>query len=119
MRIGVDYYPEHWDRELWEADADLMQQTGVEVVRLAEFAWCRLEPQDGVFDLGWLDEFIAILTERGIKTVLCTPTNCPPLWFYEKSPIPYRRKRTDARPVQEYVDTDASMIPIFCAMPSA
>lgn len=86
MRIGVDYYPEHWDRELWEADADLMQQTGVEIVRLAEFAWCRLEPKEGEFDFGWLDEFISILTERGIKTVLCTPTNCPPLWFYEKYP---------------------------------
>ena len=26
MRIGVDYYPEQWDRLLWESDADLMQQ---------------------------------------------------------------------------------------------
>lgn len=86
MRIGVDYYPEQWDRSLWESDADLMQQTGVEVVRLAEFAWCRLEPQDGSFDFGWLDDIIGILTERGIRIVLCTPTNCPPLWFYEKYP---------------------------------
>ena len=27
MRIDVDYYPEHWDRSLWEADADLMKET--------------------------------------------------------------------------------------------
>ena len=47
MRIGVDYYPEHWDKALWAADADLMQHTGVKLVRLAEFAWCRLEPQIG------------------------------------------------------------------------
>ena len=86
MRIGVDYYPEQCDRSLWESDADLMQQTGVEVVRLAEFAWCRLEPQDGSFDFGWLDDIIGILTERCIRIVLCTPTNCPPLWFYEKYP---------------------------------
>ena len=26
MKIGVDYYPEHWDKALWRADADLMQQ---------------------------------------------------------------------------------------------
>ena len=45
MRIGVDYYPEHWDKSLWAADADLMQKTGVQLVRLAEFAWCRLEPR--------------------------------------------------------------------------
>ncbi len=86
MRIGVDYYPEAWDRSLWEADADLMQRTGVEVVRLAEFAWCRLEPEEGVFDFGWLDEVIGMLAERGIRIVLCTPTNCPPMWFYEKYP---------------------------------
>lgn len=86
MRIGVDYYPEHWDSSLWVKDADLMKQTGVELVRMAEFAWCRLEPQEGVFDFSWLDEIIDIFSKREIKVVLCTPTNCPPLWLYEKYP---------------------------------
>lgn len=86
MIIGVDYYPEHWDKSLWKADADLMRESGVKIVRLAEFAWCRLEPQEGNFDFSWLDEIIEILSERDIKIVLCTPTNCPPMWFYEKYP---------------------------------
>ncbi|MBR6667618.1 MAG: beta-galactosidase [Clostridia bacterium] len=86
MRIGVDYYPEHWDKSLWAADADLMAQTGVELVRLAEFAWCRLEPREGVFDFAWLDEAVALFASRGIDVVLCTPTSCPPLWLYEKHP---------------------------------
>ena len=86
MLIGVDYYPEHWDREMWAADADLMQTTGVKLVRLAEFAWCRLEPRDGVFEFEWLDAAIALFAERGIDVVLCTPTSCPPLWLYEKYP---------------------------------
>lgn len=86
MIIGVDYYPEHWDKSLWKADADLMRESGVKIVRLAEFAWCRLEPQEGNFDFGWLDEIIGILSERDIKIVLCTPTSCPPMWFYEKYP---------------------------------
>lgn len=86
MKIGVDYYPEHWDRSLWEEDAKLMQKTGVKIVRLAEFAWCRMEPLDGEFDFLWLDEAIEILTNHGMDIVLCTPTNCPPLWFYEKFP---------------------------------
>ena len=42
--IGVDYYPEHWDEKLWEQDAELMSQTGVKLVRMAEFSWSRLEP---------------------------------------------------------------------------
>lgn len=86
MRIGVDYYPEHWDRSLWEKDADLMQETGVKVVRMGEFAWCRFEPVEGKFEFEWLDEMIGLLAERGIDVVLCTPTNCPPLWLYEKYP---------------------------------
>ena len=86
MRIGVDYYPEHWDSALWESDADLMKETGVKLVRLAEFAWCRLEPREGEFTFGWLDEAIALFAARGIGVVLCTPTSCPPLWLYEKYP---------------------------------
>lgn len=86
MKIGVDYYPEHWDRSLWEADADLMQQTGVKLVRMAEFAWCLLEPREGEFDFTWLDEAVSIFAKRGIDIVLCTPTNCPPLWLYEAYP---------------------------------
>ena len=86
MKIGVAYYPEHWDKSLWAADADLMQQTGVKLVRLAEFAWCRLEPQDGVFDFAWLDDAIELFAMRDIEVVLCTPTSCPPLWLYEKHP---------------------------------
>jgi len=86
MRIGVDYYPEHWDRSLWQADADLMKATGVSIVRLAEFAWCRLEPSPGVFAFDWLDEAVALFAARRIDVVLCTPTSCPPLWFYERYP---------------------------------
>lgn len=86
MKIGVDYYPEHWDRSLWEADADLMKETGVKIVRMSEFAWCRLEPEENKFCFGWLDEIIEIFAKRDIDVVLCTPTNCPPLWLYEKYP---------------------------------
>ena len=86
MKIGVDYYPEHWDKSLWAADADLMQKTGVKLVRLAEFAWSRLEPQEGVFTFEWLDEAIGLFADRGMEVVLCTPTSCPPLWLYEKHP---------------------------------
>lgn len=99
MRIGVDYYPEHWDHSLWVADADLMQQTGVKLVRLAEFAWCRLEPRDGEFDFAWLDEAVSLFAQRGIDVVLCTPTSCPPLWLYEKHPDVVQVEK-GGRPIQ-------------------
>lgn len=90
MRIGVDYYPEHWDRKLWEDDARLMQKTGVKIVRLAEFAWGIMEPSEGTFDFSMFDEAIDLFEKYGIEVVLCTPTNCPPLWLYEKYPSAVR-----------------------------
>lgn len=86
MRIGVDYYPEQWDKELWSRDAELMAQTGVKLVRIGEFAWSRLEPKDGQFSFEWLDEAVSILSGAGLKIVMCTPTSCPPLWMYETYP---------------------------------
>ena len=44
MYLGVDYYPEHWPEERWAEDARLMREASLSVVRLAEFAWCRMEP---------------------------------------------------------------------------
>lgn len=81
------------------ADADLMRQTGVRLVRLAEFAWSRLEPQDGVFDFSWLDDAISIFAQRGIDVVLCTPSNCPPLWLFEKHPDSVMVEK-DGKPAQ-------------------
>lgn len=42
MRVGVNYYPEHWERKLWVEDADRMKEIGVEVVRLAELACSKM-----------------------------------------------------------------------------
>ena len=49
IHFGVDYYPEHWPRERWETDAELMQEMGVQVVRMAEFSWFKMEPREGEF----------------------------------------------------------------------
>lgn len=86
LKIGVDYYPEQWDRELWVKDADDMKEAGVRIVRLAEFAWSRLEPEEDVYCFEWLDEIIGIFAQRKIQVFLCTPTCTPPLWLFEKYP---------------------------------
>lgn len=86
IQIGIDYYPEHWERPLWEEDADRMAALGVHVVRMAEFAWSQLEPREGEFSFGWLDDAIETFARRGIRVLLGTPTNCPPLWLYQRYP---------------------------------
>ncbi len=84
--FGVDYYPEHWNAKRWPVDAKLMQQAGMNTVRLAEFAWSRMEPKEGYFDFAWLDEAIEILMAYGIRVVLGTPTAAPPAWLISAHP---------------------------------
>lgn len=86
MKIGVDYYPEQWDKSLWEKDAENMKDAGVEIVRMAEFAWSRLEPEEGNYCFEWLDEIIEIFAKKQIQVFLSTPTCTPPLWLFERYP---------------------------------
>ncbi len=86
MHYGVDYYPEHEVEARWAIDARLMAEAGFTVVRLAEFAWARLEPQAGVFTFEWLDRVIRVLEAHGLQVVLGTPTAAPPQWLAAAHP---------------------------------
>lgn len=86
MYIGADYYPEHWPKERWETDVRLMREAGFNVVRLAEFSWAFIEPQEGVYRFDWLDQALALLDKNGIKAILGTPTASMPAWVARKYP---------------------------------
>jgi len=86
MEIGADYYPEHWDRKDWEVNAKLMEEGGFKLVRMAEFAWSRMEPKEGRYEFGWLDDAIRGLERRKIRVILGTPTAAPPPWLVTKYP---------------------------------
>lgn len=86
IQIGADYYPEQWPEQMWEQDADRMKECGVKVVRMAEFAWSRMEPEEGIYDFEWLDHAVSVFADRRMRVVLCTPTCTPPLWAFEKYP---------------------------------
>jgi len=86
MYIGADYYPEHWPRNRWETDARLMKKAGFNVVRLAEFSWVMLEPEEGRYEFDWLDDAINVLGRQGISVILGTPTAVMPAWLARKYP---------------------------------
>ncbi|KZZ83775.1 beta-galactosidase [Bacillus sp. SJS] len=86
MYIGVDYYPEQWPESRWPEDVTLMKELGVNVVRIAEFGWQLMEPEEGHYDFSLYDRAIKLLTESGIKVVLGTPTATPPAWLIQKHP---------------------------------
>ena len=86
MKLGVCYYPEHWPESDWPEDARRMAQMGLTWVRIGEFAWCRIEPEPGRFDWGWLDRAVETLAAAGLRIVLCTPTATPPKWLVDAHP---------------------------------
>lgn len=86
MYLGVDYYPEQTPRELWEEDFRLMKELGVNVVRLAEFAWTMMEPEEGVYDFRFWDDIIERLSAADFDIVLGTPTATPPAWMCHTYP---------------------------------
>ncbi len=86
MLIGVDYYPEHWERSDWEPHAKLMADGGFKIVRVAEFAWSKMESREGRYDFGWLDDAIRVLRTHNIQVILSTPTATPPPWLVTQHP---------------------------------
>ena len=84
--LGTAWYPEQWPESRWEADLALMQQAGVRLVRVGEFAWSRLETSEGNYDLDWLDRAISAAAKHGIYTVVGTPGAAPPAWLTQKYP---------------------------------
>ncbi|MDF2587464.1 MAG: beta-galactosidase [Anaerocolumna sp.] len=84
--IGVCYYPEHWPKNLWEDDLDRMLEHGIEVIRIAEFAWSMFEPQEGMFDFTFFDDFMELVNKKGMKVIFCTPTATPPAWLTHTYP---------------------------------
>lgn len=96
MHFGAAYYPEHWVYPLagtpedpesqWKRDIELMLAAGMNVVRMGEFSWGLIEPEEGRFDFGWLRRAADLLHQSGIQVVLSTPTAAPPLWLTRKHP---------------------------------
>lgn len=85
---GGDYNPEQWleHPEILEEDIAWMKQAGINCVTLGVFSWSMLEPEEGVYDFGWLEERINQLYENGIRVVLATPSGAMPHWMTAKYP---------------------------------
>ncbi|MFD2793157.1 beta-galactosidase [Promicromonospora vindobonensis] len=92
LLFGGDYNPEQWPREVWAEDMALMRRAGVNTVTIGVFSWAAIEPREGEFDAGWLDDVVALLDANEIGFFLATPTASPPPWFTRAYP--------DAMPVR-------------------
>ena len=86
LSLGTCYYPEHWDRNMWEEDLARMLSHGIKTIRIGEFAWSKVEPREGEFTFAFFDEFLKVVAETEMKVIFGTPTATPPAWLTEKYP---------------------------------
>ncbi|MBO4468634.1 MAG: beta-galactosidase [Clostridia bacterium] len=94
--LGVAYYPEDWDSSEIDKDVEKMLSIGINVARIGEFAWRKMEPEDGKFDFSWLHDVVDRLKNAGIGVVMGTPTATPPIWLtrkYPDMPVEYKNGR--------------------------
>ena len=95
--LGAAWYPEQWPESRWNEDLALMQAAGINVVRVGEFAWSRLEPAEGQYHFGWLARAIRMARRHHIKVVIGTPTDAPPVWLTSRYPQVLRLERNGRR----------------------
>jgi beta-galactosidase len=79
--FGAAYYHEYQPYDRLKADLDLMAEAGFSVIRVGESVWSTWEPEDGQFDLDWLQPVLDGAHERGIGVLLGTPTYAVPPWL--------------------------------------
>jgi beta-galactosidase len=91
---GTAYYPELWSDEELEKDIAEMKKLGINVVRMGEFAWSKMEPNEGEISMDYFLGVMDKLYAAGIGIVMCTPTATPPIWL------------TDGHPERCYMNSD-------------
>ena len=86
MYLGSAWYPEQWPEDRWKRDLELMRDAGLNVARIGEYAWSRLEPVEGRIDIDWLEHAVNLAGQYGVQIVMGTPSDAPPAWLTKKYP---------------------------------
>jgi beta-galactosidase len=84
--FGAAYYHEYQPYDRLKTDLDLMVEANFSVIRVGESVWSTWEPENGRFDLEWLQPVLDGAHERGIAVVLGTPTYAVPPWLVRLYP---------------------------------
>ncbi len=102
---GAAYYNEYHEARIvdengieiaarTDEDFRLMKESGVSVIRVAESVWQKWEPQQGVYDLEWLQPILDRAHANGISVIIGTPTYAVPRWVYLNYPEVVAHRQT-------------------------
>jgi len=85
---GGDYNPDQWlnQPDILTDDITLMKKANTNAFSVGIFAWAALEPEEGIFEFGWLDKIIENIHSIGGNIILATPSGARPAWLSQKYP---------------------------------
>ncbi|MGW6195412.1 beta-galactosidase [Kribbella sp. NPDC055110] len=95
--FGAAYYHEYQPYDRLERDLDLMAAAHFSVIRVGESVWSTWEPENGRFDLDWLQPVLDGAHSRGIAVLLGTPTYAVPPWLARLYPEITGERKTGQR----------------------
>lgn len=83
---GGDYNPEQWLHYAGVIDEDfrLFERARINALTVGVFSWAALEPEEGRFEFGWLDDIFARAERQGMRIILATPSGGKPNWLAHK-----------------------------------
>lgn len=97
LLFGAAYYPEYMPYDRIGEDIRMMQEAGMNVVRIGESTWSTSEPSDEVFDFSYIDRVLDEVEKAGMKAIIGTPTYAVPAWLVKKDPgvmVTLKEKKT-------------------------
>lgn len=114
---GADYNPEQWLETplVLEADLTLMNAARLNSATLGIFSWSALEPREGKFCFGWLDQVFENLASNGQKIVMATPSGAKPHWMAKQYPEVRRVNASGAREPQQGRHNHCPTSPVYRA----
>jgi beta-galactosidase len=95
--FGAAYYHEYQPSDRLKVDLDLMRDARFSVIRVGESVWSTWEPENGRFDLEWLEPVLDGAAERGISVLIGTPTYAVPPWLVRLYPEIAGERRSGER----------------------
>jgi beta-galactosidase len=112
---GGDYNPDQWIKtpEIWKEDVRLMKLAHVNSVTLAVFSWSTLEPKEGKFEFGWLDEIMELMLKNEIQVAMSTPSGARPPWLTQKYPETMKMEGNRVRRLHGFRHNHCCTSPIF------
>ncbi len=79
--LGTAYYIEYALTDRLERDLALMQEAGINTIRIAESTWSVEELRCGEFDFSCVTRVIEAAARHGISVIVGTPTYAIPRWL--------------------------------------